>query len=548
MVYLLHSVQALHPSLWSRDFFVTRTHNYHPAYAWLSTLLLRFSPSGLAIAWANVLTIAAGMLAVYAMLCQLGRRERALPAFCLVLLLASVTRTNTPGLTYAFSEIFQPSTLGAVGMLAAMAAFIVGWPLVSGVCLALAGVFHVNYLVLGLVVFGVSWLLTGRKRLLPRAAAGLGLPLLVLLPFVPFLLAGASPGVSAQARHIYMDIVAPHHYRVRDFAWSFSFWAGFQLLAAAALLSPQEQGELELAEKRRRAAILLIGFWVLLVPAVLLSSVVTIPMVRQLFAWRICAPAELLAQAAFAKILVDVFCDGRRAFANADRRARALCAVGTALFVVGSLATGKWTITLVVLCLLSVAVAISKGILDSKSEGLSLQRVTGALLIALVAVNVARFSRLRHYSNLLSGGDPGLAELCSWESAHTRDSDLFLTPPREDDLRFQCRRSIVVDWKAPALPDEILAWYERLEDVTGRRPFRTDADLEGYDQMTPARAYAARQIRTRLCRRQARTRAGSRGCPRVLGSAVRRLLAQTYERMTRRSSRRPIRDGHGVRW
>jgi hypothetical protein len=135
-------------------------------------------------------------------------------------------------------------------------------------------------------------------------------------------------------------------------------------------------------------------------------------------------------------------------------------------------------------------VAIGKGTLNSRSEGLSLERVTGALLIALVAVNVSRFSRLRHYSNLLSGGDPGLAELCSWEVAHTRDSDLFLTPPREDDLRFQCRRSIVIDWKAPALPDEILAWYERLEDVTGRRPFRTDADLEGYDQMTPARAYA----------------------------------------------------------
>ncbi len=377
-------------------------------------------------------------------------------------------------------------------MLAAMAAFIAGWPLVSGLCLAFAGVFHINYLVLGLVVFGVSWLLTGRKRLLPRAAAGLGLPLLVLLRFVPFLLAGASPGVSAQARHIYLDIVAPHHCRVRDFAWSFSFWAGFQLLAAAAPLNAQKQGELELAEKSRRAAMLLIGFWVLVVPAVLLSSLLTIPMVRQLFAWRVCAPAELLAQAAFAKILVDVFCEGRRALANSDRRARALCAVGTALFVVGSLATGKWTITLVVLCLLAVAVAISKGILNSKSEGLSLERVTGALLIALVAVNVARFSRLRHYSNLLSGGDPGLTELCSWEIAHTRENDLFLTPPREDDLRFQCRRSIVIDWKAPALPDEILAWYDRLEDVMGGRPFRTDADLAGYDQMTPAQAYALR--------------------------------------------------------
>jgi hypothetical protein len=486
VVYLLHSVQALHPSLWSRDFFVTRTHNYHPAYAWLSTLLLRVSPAGLAIAWSNVVLIALGMLAVYAVLRCMLSRERALPGFCIVLVLASVTRTNAPGLTYAFSEVFQPSTLGTVGILAAAAAFVAGRPLVSGLCLALAGVFHVNYLVLGLYVFGLSWLLSGPGRFVPRAAAGLGPPLLVLLWFVPFLLAGASPGISAEARRIYMDIRSPHHYRVPGFAWDFSFWVGLQCLGAAALLGPAKRGLLA----QRRVLTLLVCFWALIVPAALLSSIAVVPMVRQLFAWRISAEAELLAEAAFAAGLVAVLCEGRQALADFDRQAQALLGVGLAALLLGSLVTGRWSTTLVVLLLLLVAFVIAKGVLGARmsEQGLPLSQVTGALLVTLVAVNVVRFVRLSHYSNVLSGGDSSVSELCQWEAAHTREDALFLTPPHEDDLRFLCRRSIVVDWKSPpALPGEILAWFERLEDVTGRRPFRTEADLAGYDQLDRAR-------------------------------------------------------------
>lgn len=486
VVYLLHSVQALHPSLWTRDFFVTSTHNYHPVYALLSTLLLRLSPSGLVIAWANVVLIGTGMLAVYVVLRLLLSRERALPAFCIVLVLASVTRTNAPGVTYAFSEIFQPSTLGTVGMLAAAAAFVAGRPLVSGLCLALGGLFHVGYLVLGLCVFGVGWLLSGRERLIPRALAGLGPALLVLLYFLPFLVAGASPGISAEARRIFLDIRDRHHFHVPGFAWDFSFWAGLQCLGAAVLLGPARRGMLF----PRRVMLLLLGFWALVVPAAFLSSVVVVPTVKQLFAWRISAEAELLAEAAFAAALVGVFCDGRRALTDFDLQARALAGVGVATLVLGSAVTGKWNLTLVVLCLLLVAAAIASGVLGARAAaaGLSLGRVTAALLITLAAVNVARFSRLRHYSNVLSGSDPGVAELCQWTDAHTREDALFLTPPLEEDLRFRCRRSIVVDWKSvPALPSEILAWYQRLEDVTGRTPIRSDADLAGYDQLDPTR-------------------------------------------------------------
>jgi hypothetical protein len=493
LYYLLEPLRTLHPTLWTRDWLAAETEAYHPSYAWLATVLLRVVPSGSSIAWANVVAIGLGMLSLYLVLCMLLRRERTLAGFCLLLIFASVTRTLGPGMTYAFSEIFQPSTLGALGTLAAAAAFIAGRPLLSGLCLAFAGAFHVNYLVLCLFVFGVAWLLSGRERLLLRTVAGMGPPLLVLLFFLPFLLSSTDPKVFLEAQHIYQEMRAPHHYVVPTFAWDFSFWIGFQLLGAAVLLGPAERGP----GAQRRLLSLLFSTWLLVIPAALMSSVVVVRFVRQLFAWRICAVSELLAQAAIAAALVTVYCDGRRALADFDRRARALAGAGVAVLLLGSAVTGKWIPTLLTVILLLVGTVIAQGglarLAAQAREGLPPLWATVALLITLISVNVARFCRFERYSNVLSGGDHSVTELCTWASAHTPENALFLVPPHEDDIRMHCRRAIVVDWMSPARPAEVLQWYARLEDVTGRRPFRGPHDLAGYEEMDAERLARLRE-------------------------------------------------------
>jgi len=485
--YLLGAVKALHPSSWTRDWLVTQTHFYHPAYAWLSTGLLRLSPSGLLIACTNAVLIAGGMLALFLVLKRLAR-ERAFPAFCLLLVLASVTRTLAPGGTYAFSEIFQPSTLGSLGVLLAAAAFVADRPLASGLCLAFGGAFHVNYLLLGLCVFGVAWLLTGRERLIVRALLGLGPAALVLLFFLPFLLANARPAVSAEALRIYQDVRSPHHYRVPRFAWDFATSAGFQLLGAAVLIGPARSG----MRVQRRLLSLLFGCWLLVIPAALLSSVIVVRSITQLLAWRICAEADLLAQTALCAALVSVYCDGRAALRGYDRRAWALAASGLVALLLGSLAGGNWNTSLLVLVLCVVAALISAGWLGrltSKAQtGLPLTSLSLALVLTFVGVNVVRFSQLARHSNVLSGGDPAVTELCAWAQAYTPENALFLTPPLEEDLRFQCRRAIVVDWKSPpALPSEVLEWFDRIENVSGRHPVLGDADLTGYEQLDAPR-------------------------------------------------------------
>jgi len=487
LYYLLESQRTLHPTLWTRDWLATQTQVYHPSYAWLATQLLRLAPSGMALAWANVVAVGLAMLAVYSVLRLLLGRERAFAGFCLLLVVASVTRTQGPGMTYAFSEIFQPSTIGSLGTLAAAAAFVAGRHRLSGLCLAFAGAFHVNFLVLCLFVFGVASLLQGRERLLSRAIYGIGPPLLVLCFFLPFLLSSTDPKISLAAQWIYQEMRAPHHYVVPTFAWDFSFWIGFQLLGAAALIGPTQRGLLV----PRRLLSLLVASWLLVIPAALMSSVVLVRFVRQLFAWRICAEAELLAQAALAAALVNVLCDGRRAWKDFDGRARMLGQAGVAVLLLGSVVTGKWVTTLLVLLLLLSVAAVARGwlgrLFSRTRDGLPPVWATVALLLTLVGVNVARGFRFVRRSNLLSGGDHTITELCIWAGSHTPEDALFLIPPHEDDIRLHCRRAVVVDWMAPARPAEVLEWYARLEDVTGRHPFRGAADLDGYEELDAER-------------------------------------------------------------
>jgi hypothetical protein len=314
----------------------------------------------------------------------------------------------------------------------------------------------------------------------------------VLCFFLPFLLSSVGATATNEARRIYMEVNAPHHYDVPRFAWDFATWAGFQLLGLGALLGPIGRGGIF----PRRFLHLMAGTWLLVVPAALLSSLVVVRSVQQLFAWRVCAEADLLAQAAFAAGLVTIFCDGKLAWNALDRWAKVLAGLGLLGLFLGATARGNWTATLLVAALFVVAFGVARGFRTSRllSSGLPLEHVRAALLITLVAVNIARFSRLKRYSNLLSGGDETVAELCQWAERQTSENALFLTPPEEEEIRFRCHRAIVVDWKSgPSLPNEVLQWYARLEDVTGRRPLRSKADLVGYQELDAARIARLRE-------------------------------------------------------
>ena len=65
---------------------------------------------------------------------------------------------------------------------------------------------------------------------------------------------------------------------------------------------------------------------------------------------------------------------------------------------------------------------------------------------------------------------------------------LFLTPPDIETMRLNGRRAIVVDWKSgPQAPAEILQWWQRLQDVTGRVNLGSERDLMVYDSLDAGR-------------------------------------------------------------
>jgi hypothetical protein len=78
-------------------------------------------------------------------------------------------------------------------------------------------------------------------------------------------------------------------------------------------------------------------------------------------------------------------------------------------------------------------------------------------------------------------------DLYRWLRESSPRDAIYLTPPDLDGARFLGQRAIVVDWKAvPLMPRELLVWYERLCDVTGRHVAGT-GDLSGYHAMDAQR-------------------------------------------------------------
>ncbi len=472
--YLLPAQHELHPELWSRDWAVTQTHHYHVVFARLATQMLSLMPSGWLLALANVATIASGMACIWGLLRALGSAERAWLALLVVVLIASGTRTDGPGMSYIFSTIFQPNTLGSVGLLAACWLVVAGQPLASGLALALTGALHANYLVLSIPVLTVAQLAQGRAGLVARLVRQLGPALLVLLVYLPTIRAMSSTPVVAEAQRVYQDIRSPHHYRIETFAAAFVPWVGWQIVGAGSILGVG----LEKPSARRLLALLL-GFWALILPSLFLAGMFVIRPLMQLYPWRLTVNCELLAQAAFAACLLKSV--SSPSSGRLGKPALILLALGLVLVGIGALQSSKFLPFTVLLTGFGLILGSGRLLTVPGLAGRITAGLPAVLVIGIAIANASRLVQLFQRSSPLGGANAGLQELCRWTAAHTKTDDLLLTPPDDENIRFHCQRAIVVDWKtAPMAPAEVLDWYHRLEDVTGRKPLRSAADLQGY--------------------------------------------------------------------
>lgn len=481
--YLLAPLRHLDPTFLRSDWLAAHTYAYHPAFTWVITALAALGPLPLMTTALNASMLVVFALIVWRLVAAIAPAD-ARTAALLVLLLVLVDRTLSVGQSYIFDSYLQPSVLASVAFVAAMAAFVRGRWMWSGVWVAAAGVLHANYLVVGLLAFGAAQLFLGRQGLLQRWAWQLVPGIVVLVVDLPVMLRmGAGGAAAQQALYIFQVIRSPHHYVVRHFLAEIIPFVGWQLAAPLAL----RRAAVSRIEWRR-----LVALDVALAGPVLVATaaglVVISSRLTQLYLWRL-APFAVLLVEIVAAIAVSRALRGERPedadAARAESPAMVIAAVVGGVMVVGyaiTSARGGVDLLAPALALLLVAAAIVV-LLWRGVRSAQVVPVAFALVAAAASVNVGA-----RWNILAPDGTPAERDLFRWAMTTPTDA-VFLVPPAMDPFRLRAARAIVVDWKStPILPTELLEWYRRISDEAGGHVTSLGAAERGYAAMSATRA------------------------------------------------------------
>lgn len=474
--YLVEPLRRAVPALYAHDWLISSTTMYHPVFAWLAAPLYAADPDGrIAFAIAQLVVMAATWLAIWRLVAALTRTHLAAFA-CLAGLLALNGGRALAG-SYLFAGYLQPSSLASLGWLLALLAWARGRTLVAGVALALAGVCHVNFLVLGVGVFGLAEL--SERRDLRRLAALLGPSLVAIAIFAPALIAAGRAADPELALRILTAFHAPGHYapaRVVRWLPPLIGWLIVAWGARAALPASDAADRLW-----RFAAVGTLA----VAAAALVSLIPPFLGVTRLFLPRVAPFAQLASQLLI--VAAAVAPDGA---ALPRRRVVAVC-LGAALLLGASiyLGGGHYVFTL------TLGLVAAVGLARWRSRRAALVLAPATLLLALAT------SRHELVDPPLLGPECDAANctLQRWARTETPVDAVFVVPPYLGQFRLLARRAVAVDTKSPPLyPDELIAWYRRLCDLVDAKDAPTHEWIEHRwpeltaDQLTAAaRRFAA---------------------------------------------------------
>lgn len=495
VVYFLKSLTLTDRSLLKADWFTNHTTQYHRVFIYFGALLLKLNKQGWAIGITQFACVALGAVVMFRICKHLVGRAVGLGAYLMLLSILFMTRTSSVGTSYLFDQILQPSTLGALGSIAGTMFFIEGRWLASGICVAAGGAFHANYLVLAYPLFGLAHLALGFEDWKKRLVQQFGPLLLVTLALSPLLLAASHTKASPEAQDILFHIRSPHHYNPVRFERNFIQFAAWQMLGIGAGF------RLLRTLPGKRLGAVLCGLMITIWTGTLLTTLYEIPKVNQIFVWRfapnadwlsqtliVCALAQVLAKPALTRLYPGI----------------AVGAMAAGLGMIGLFFHGKSDAGIPRMLLSFAALGVAARVLALAFQALErfvpkslptldkvrtsllwLPLVVGAVLIRREAPDRVRGGLDR--SALLKVPSGSQAELFAWLRDSSPKDAVYLTPPDVEDTRYMGQRAIIVDWKAvPLIPTELLGWYERLGDVTGRTVEKR-GDLGGYNSMDAER-------------------------------------------------------------
>lgn len=531
VAYMLGGLRLLDPSVLANDWYAAHTLNYHPAFAYLAWLLLAVGGrGGWGVGVATVVAAGAGAMCLYWLCRTLLPRAVALPTFLLLLVAMLATGTRELASTYVFDPIFQPSTVGSVLLLASLAPFVSGRWLLSGVLLAIGGLFHANYLVLGLATSGIAHLVVGvrdLRELRDRLLRQLGPSVLVLLLLSPIILRATGGPDAARAQQILFEIRSPHHYNPRGYIgdfFPFFVWQPLGLAAGAWIVR-------RAGARGRRFAAILWGLVAVVWIGTLFSVVFDSRRAIQLFVWRF-APyldvlMQLLVAAAAVQALLLPAARPRWSSLQVALVVAAGVAVAVAHFRAAPILDWLELVTLVGAAGVLVRLVLPRvrGMLSRVPAWVApqLPRAAAVVAAALFIHDVRPpVDSVHARSNLLTGMRGPETELYDWLRANTPKDAQILSPPGLERFRLASERPIVVDWKGSTYaPSELVEWYHRLEDVSGHRGLRSREDAtEGYETMDRARLDALKEKYGLTYAVVTRSRAPALGRPVVYENAV----------------------------
>jgi len=325
--------------------------------------------------------------------------------------------------------------------------------------LAIGGLFHVNFLLLGIGAFGLAELLADGDRRWTRLALLVAPQLVALAILAPEILAHATGTDPDQSLWVLVQFHAPLHYKPSWIARTLPSLLRWVALAVAVVPITSRFGE--------RSAVRRLLCWTTLTCVIctfgtLLFMVHGLLPLTRLYIWRLAPFAVVGAQVVFGLAVCAVVTD--RATSKILPVWRLAVAILLILWIAAttpfnSPADADWVLWIV------VATAGAALLVPVRWRT---TLFTAAAVGTLAAPLWYRRDAVLHPKVQIASEGPDTDALYAWALANTSVDAQFLVPPDLMRFRLVARRAIYVDFKSPPLdPDGLVEWHSRLRQLTG---------------------------------------------------------------------------------
>ncbi len=479
--YFLQGLHYFQPDLFARDWLTNETTHYHPYFSWIVHSLYFITPSGWSFGILNSLLNVISIVYIYKIIETIFKESKPLLIFLIVASFIAAAETYSIGGSYIFSRTFQPSTIATFTFIAGLYYFLNSRYLHSGILLAIGGIFHVNFLILGIPLYGAYHLYQRDKFFIRNSLKQLVPSFIVLLLHLPVIIAASLSPDATQARYIFQEIHAPQHYipmtYLREFlpfySWHFlAFVIGWKYLPSTPIINKFKK--------------LFIIQFVFITIASILTTVVFIPSVSQLYVWRLAPFSVLIAQIIGSYGIIKKTDVAYKNEFSAKYISLFLIYGGLIYFIWNNHYGWFKSVTLRSLLFLGLTIVVC-GFVKKCLQLTSANRLKLQTLILLILFTYAAVIPLREFPNrinLITGLPVAEVSLYNWIDRNISKDALFLIPPHFQNFRLNAKRSIVVDWKSPPIvASEIIEWYNRIEDITNYKGIKSPDDVRAYYEM-----------------------------------------------------------------